>query len=183
METGICLSHVRKSPRLLIQQVGTETLIYNEKTHNVFCLNAVAAQVWQRLDGFHTAAEIAAAATLDLRTVVTREMVLFTIVELRRDGLLEPESSSTPLPIPGRRELMRQLGAGAILMLPVIATVMAPKAAQAYTGCFDCAATPADSHAGARATPQQMRAIEAAQREAARKQKEAQDATRDLFTP
>jgi hypothetical protein len=39
--------------------------------------------------------------------------------------------------------MLARAGAGAFLMLPVIAVIAAPKAAQAYTGCVDC--TPVDN--------------------------------------
>ncbi len=144
-------AEVRKTHGLLIQQVGPETLLYCDRTQRAVCLNPVATQVWQHLDGAATIAQIAAEATLALASPVTEEVVLFTLAELRREGLLEaetvletvPETVSAPVPVPSRRDLMRQAGAGAILMLPVVAAVLAPRAAQAYTGCFDCTAAPA----------------------------------------
>ena len=124
---------------LIVQHIGQETLVYSEPLHKAFCLNPIAAQVWGLLDGVRTPAQVAAAATESLSVPVTEDLVLFTISELRRDSLVaEEQSSATILVGPTRRDVMRQLGAGAVVMLPVVAAVMAPKAAQAYTGCVDC---------------------------------------------
>jgi hypothetical protein len=129
----------KKAQGLLTQDVGQETLVYNEALHKAFCLNPVAAQVWQLLDGVRTPGQIAMAVTNTLSMPVTEDLVLFTISALQRDGLLDNEASPTDfLPVPSRRDVMRQLGAGAAILLPIVAAVMAPQAAQAYTGCVDC---------------------------------------------
>ncbi len=125
---------------LLTQQVGSETLVYDERTHQAFCLNPVAAEVWRRFDAGGTAAQTAVAVSLALDTPVTEEAVLFAMAELREHGLIAPEAASKAAPT--RRDLMRQIGAGAIVMLPAVAAVMAPRAAQAYNGCVNCNATP-----------------------------------------
>ena len=138
----------KKAQGLLIQHIGQETLVYSEALHKAYCLNPVAAQVWRLLDGVRTPEQIASAVTNALSTPVTEDLALFTISELRRDGLLsEEDSSATVLAVPSRRDVMRQLGAGAVVMLPVVAAVMAPKAAQAYTGCLNCNAVPGPPNA------------------------------------
>jgi hypothetical protein len=129
----------KQAQGLLIQHVGQETLVYSEPLHKAFCLNPIAAQVWRALDGVRTTEQIAAAVTSTLSMPVTEDLVLFAVSELRRDGLADEEDSSAGvLALPSRRDMMRQLGAGAVVMLPAVAAVMAPKAAQAYTGCLNC---------------------------------------------
>jgi hypothetical protein len=183
MDTRNVLSNVRRTPDLLTQQAGSETLIYSEQMHRAFCLNAVAAQVWQRLDGFQSVQQIAAAATLELHAPVTVETVLFTIGELRRDGLLEGEACMPPLPTASRRVLMRQLGVHAVLMLPAIAAVMCPKAAEAYLGgCVDCEVQPDEVKPDPKITPQQGHAIQD-RWNAARKQQNVQETIPELFNP
>jgi len=138
----------KKAHGLIVQHVGQETLVYSEALHKAFCLNPIAAQVWGSLDGVRTPGQIAASVSDTLSMPITEDLVLFTISELRRDGLLDEEDSSVRvLAVPSRRDVMRQLGAGAVVMLPVVAAVMAPKAAQAYTGCVDCNVLPAAPNA------------------------------------
>src|ERR1700678_159029 len=71
-----------------IQQVGTETLVYDEQRHKAFCLNEVSSIIWRLADGEHTVAQISAAASLQLKAAVNEEIVLFALEELRRDGLI-----------------------------------------------------------------------------------------------
>jgi len=120
------------------QQIGHETLIYDEIRHRAFCLNRTSATIWKLCDGAHTVQAMAEAATVELQVPVGEVLVHFALMELRRDGLLQPDPVAAPLPEVSRRKLMRMLGTGAVAMLPVVAVVMAPTAAQAYTGCADC---------------------------------------------
>jgi len=138
MNTHCGLNSERQTHTFLTQDVGNETLVYNQQTHQAFCLNPVATETWRRFDGLQTPAAIAAAAAVALRTPVSEEAVLLAISELRGHGLIEAEAPVNAGPGPSRRDLMRQIGAGAILMLPAVAVVMAPKAAQAYNGCVNC---------------------------------------------
>jgi len=158
------LSGTRQASELLTQQVGPETLVYNERTHQAFCLNPVTAQVWKLLGRGLTLAEISAAASLALGTPVTEDAALFALAELRRNRLLEPEPEPVlaARPVPTRRQLMRQIGAGALVMLPAVAVIMAPKAAQAYNGCVNCDAEHGTSSVAAakRARAQPLPAID-----------------------
>jgi len=124
---------------VLVQHIGQETLVYSEEFHKAFCLNPLAAQVWGLLDGVRTPEQLATAVTSMLSMRVTEDLVLFTLSELQRDGLVdEVAQSTTAFVAPNRRDLIRQMGVGALAMLPVVAAVMAPTAAQAYTGCLNC---------------------------------------------
>ena len=121
-----------------IQQVGTETLVYDEQRHKAFCLNEVSSIIWRLADGEHTVAQISAAASLQLKAAVNEEIVLFALEELRRDGLIEPLSTSEIGLTVSRRAMLRRLAVGGAMLLPVVAAIVAPTAAQAYSGCFDC---------------------------------------------
>ena len=126
---------------MTVQHVGPEILVYDERRHQAFCLNATSAAVWNLADGTRTPAQIAAAATLALAAPVAVEVVDFALAELGRDGLLEtaPAALSLPTaPAVSRRVMMQSLGASSVLLVPVVAAILAPKAAQAYGGCFDC---------------------------------------------
>ena len=144
----------RRTTNLITQAAGAELLIYNEEIHKACCLNDLAAAVWSACDGSHTIAALAQAATTALQRPVSEDVVLFTLSELRRDGLLLPDAVPEAHPSPSRRALMRKMGIGAAMMLPVVTAIMAPKAAQAYTGCVDCMAKPSQG-AQKRTAPQQ----------------------------
>jgi hypothetical protein len=120
-----------------IQRIETETLVYDERRHQAFCLNESSSVIWLLADGAHTVAEISAAASLQLGAPVSEDLVLFALEELRRDGLIESSSVAETAPVLSRRVMLRRLGVGGALLVPMIAAVLAPTAAQAY-GCVDC---------------------------------------------
>ena len=128
----------RISCGLCTEEIGDEILVYDELRHKAFCLNATSAAIWKLCDGAHTVEQIAASVTFRLAMPVAEEVVLFALEELRRDNLVETEADVSTKPILSRRELMQKLGIGAAMLLPIIAPIVAPKAAQAYSGCVDC---------------------------------------------
>ncbi len=135
--------HNPETPRRLqrhvsVQQVGAETLVYDERRHQAFCLNESSSTVWRLADGEHTVAQIRAAAAVELKASVNEEFVLFALEELRRDGLLEPSSATAAAPAISRRVMLRRLGVGGALLVPAVAAIVAPTAVQAYSGCVDC---------------------------------------------
>lgn len=46
--------------RITIQDVETETLIYDERSHKAWCLNRSSASIWRLCNGQYTVAQIAA---------------------------------------------------------------------------------------------------------------------------
>jgi len=126
-----------------VQQVGSETLIYDETRHRAFCLNQTSSIVWRLADGRRSIAEIASAASFELDSPISDDLVLFAVEELRREGLIQTSALPNAKPEISRRSLLRTLGVGGAMLLPVIAAIVAPTAAQAYSGCIDCSAVPA----------------------------------------
>jgi hypothetical protein len=132
-------THVR--PRRLersihVQRVGEEVLLYDEQRHEAFCLNPTSAAVWDLATGRNTVADISRAASLALGTPVPEPVVEFALAGLREQRLLQDPPILQPAV--SRRAMMRSLGATSLLLVPVVAAIVAPKAAQAYTGCFNC---------------------------------------------
>jgi coenzyme PQQ synthesis protein D (PqqD) len=148
----------RTHEQISIQQVGAETLLYDERRHMAFCLNRTSSLIWRLADGGHTIAQISAAVSLELKTAESEELVLFALDELRRDGLIEPCGRPDAAEPISRRALLQRLGVGGAMLLPVVSAIVAPTAAQAYSGCFDCSVSPATrARAGqARARSQQL---------------------------
>jgi hypothetical protein len=119
---------------IVMEQVATETLLYDEAKHKAYCLNATAAAVWSACNGAHTIAQIAASVTTTLAHPVDEDLVLFTLSELNRDGLLKQTTTTVELASPSRRVMLRKLGASAVFLLPAIALISAPKASHAISG-------------------------------------------------
>jgi hypothetical protein len=149
----------REAPRSIqqeisVQRIGTETLVYDERRHRAYCLNESSSLVWMLANGERTIAEIREAASVELKTPVSEEFVLYAIAELRRDGLMQSPAVSEVGPTITRRAMLQRLGAGGMLLLPAIASIVAPTAAQAYSGCVDCSSEAASRAARARRAQQ-----------------------------
>ena len=127
----------RRTEDLTVQHVGAETLLYDERTQTAFCLHRITAAVWQLSDGTRTPEAQAADATRALGTPVSVAMVTLALADLRRDGLLATEPIPEPTraePATTRRDLLAHLGLGTAMLLPAIAMIAAPRAAEAYNG-------------------------------------------------
>jgi len=124
----------RLQQHLLIEHVGPETLIYDERRHQAFCLDAVSSAVWKNCDGERSMSEITASAGQELAKQLSEETVWHALTKLDSVGLL----AAGHVPALSRRTLLARGGATAALAIPVIAMIVAPKAAQAYNGCVDC---------------------------------------------
>lgn len=126
------------SQDLSIQHVGEETLIYDEARHLAYCLNRVSSAVWNRCDGAHSVAQMVAELGAEFGQPVNEEVVELALDQMEKDHLIEPRSaepvSAELLDLASRRQLLVKLGVGAAMMLPFIAIIAAPKAAQAYFG-------------------------------------------------
>jgi hypothetical protein len=109
-----------------VQHIGNETLLYDELRHKAFCLNQISSLVWTLADGTRTPAQIADAASSELQHSVSEEIVRFALRELQRDGLLQPETVPVAISALSRREMVKKLGVGAALLMPVITAVFAP---------------------------------------------------------
>jgi hypothetical protein len=137
------------------QPIGTEMLVYDGLRHRAFCLNRSSSVIWRLADGARTVEEIQAAAAMELKTAVSEDLVRFALEELRREGLLQAGEPVEARAGVSRRAVLQSLGAGGMLLLPAIASILAPTAAQAYSGCFDCSSPSAEQAARARRLQQQ----------------------------
>ena len=116
---------------LIVQELPTELLVYDQKNHRAHCLNAPAASVFKSADGSRSVAEIARATSERLGAAFDEDLAWLALHELDRNSLLE-----TPLPLVPRGTARRDvLRAGAVAaMLPVILAITAPTSASAQSG-------------------------------------------------
>jgi Coenzyme PQQ synthesis protein D (PqqD) len=117
--------------QLIVQELGAELMIYDQKRNQAFCLNQKAALVFQYCDGKTTVAGIAARLTQTLGEPVGEKVIQFALQGLSQDGLLEP-SDIPPIVTAGmtRREVMQKIGVRAAVALPLVTALMiaTPKA-------------------------------------------------------
>ncbi|HUK91117.1 MAG TPA: PqqD family protein [Blastocatellia bacterium] len=119
---------------LLKQAVDDELLVYDLKRHKAHCLNRTAALVWEECNGRNSVADLARIVQQELHVPYDEELVWVALDQLDRARLL-----SARIARPGearrisRREVLKRVGLGAALAVPLITSIMSPTAAQAAT--------------------------------------------------
>jgi len=116
---------------LVIQRLADEVLVYDQERFKAHCLNRTAALVWKHCDGRKTAGAIAQALEKDAGTPVGEDLVWLALDQLAKSRLLTERT----IPVSGtgisRREVIRRVGIAAAIALPVVTSIVAPKAANA----------------------------------------------------
>ena len=117
---------------LIVEDLGDEVLIYDERTAYAHCLSSTAGDVWRACDGASTIDQVSE------RLGVDSEKVVRAIEELETSGLLEsgqPTGSGLT-----RREAtgrIARVGAAAAAV-PLIYSIAAPTALAAGSQCNVC---------------------------------------------
>ena len=98
------------------------------------CLNQTAALVWKYCDGKGDISEITGKLEKELGASVNEELVLFAVSELNEKGLIENgEGISDGFEGLSRREIVKKIGFASMVALPIISSIVAPKASFAQT--------------------------------------------------
>ena len=129
---------------LLIRELPDELLVYDQEQHRAHCLNRTAALVFRHADGTRSVDDLArvldpAAAGPDAVSAAT-----LALAQLSDGGLLEGEWLPVD-PAAGltRRDAARRVGLAAAILLPAMATILAPSPAEAAATCVtSCAGQP-----------------------------------------
>ncbi len=131
---------------LLVRELNDETLVYDLHRHKAHCLNSTAALIWKYCDGQTSESDIARIIEGEQGTPVDPDVVRFGLLQLRRTHLLEQQIPQTPVGTElSRRDLIKRLGAAAAVALPLVTSVLAPRAVEAAT-CLP-AAQPCNNNA------------------------------------
>lgn len=132
---------VRKN-NLVIQEFENEVLIYDLKTNKVFGLNQTLSLVWQLSTGDKTISEIAGIMSEKLDSKVGEDFVWLALTQLKKEKLIEnDEAISSIFDGTTRREVIKKIGFGSLIALPVISSVIAPAAVQAQSS-GNCGTSP-----------------------------------------
>lgn len=121
---------------ILIQELSDEVLVYDLDNHKAHCLNKAAAMVWEHCDGNNSIRDIALAMGSDLNAQADEAMVWHALDQLDKARLLENKISQPDgKPKLSRRELIRKAGIAAMIAIPVVTSILAPKALASATSC------------------------------------------------
>ena len=119
---------------LVVQELPDELLIYDLDRHKAHCLNHTAAVVWKRCDGRTPVRKMARSLERELNASFDEEIVRLALDQLGRSHLLEGWAPDRAEPrMVSRREAMRKMGVAAAVALPLVTSIVAPKAADAAT--------------------------------------------------
>lgn len=122
---------------LIVRKLDGEMLVYDRDGDRATCLNPFAAEVWERCDGQTTPAALARALAASRSQVVDEVSVRLALDQLRRARLLEPggDGRISAHHRTSRRELLRTLGVGAAVAVPMVTSIVVPRMADAQS-CF-----------------------------------------------
>jgi Coenzyme PQQ synthesis protein D (PqqD) len=123
-----------RSAGLVIRELPDELVVYDTAAHRAHCLNATAALVFRHCDGRRSIRDLA--ALVAGTSADTDEAPVHAALEsLAEAGLLERQPESLR---PGlrRREVLRQVGLGAVLLAPVVTSLLVPTPAEAAATCI-----------------------------------------------
>ena len=130
---------------LVVTELPDELLVYDLERHRAHCLNASAALVFEHSDGKTDAGEMARLLRRELKAPADDKWVWLALDRLGKAHLLQ-ERVAPPSDLEGcsRRALMRSVGAGIAVLLPIVASLTASTAEAAVGSCI-----PASSCTGA----------------------------------
>jgi hypothetical protein len=117
---------------LVVQEMPDELLVYDLDRNKAHCLNQTAALVWKRCDGKTSVKQMARLLEKDTECPVDEAVVLMAFDQLAKANLLQGQAGKYP-GVSGisRREVIRRIGIAASVSLPIVTSIVAPKAAQA----------------------------------------------------
>jgi hypothetical protein len=135
---------VARDEGLLVEHVGDETVVYDDKSKEAHCLSPLAAVVFAHCDGRTTVENMAALAAERLGEPVDESRVLDALDQLEERNLLAVPAA--PRGGLSRREMISRTAAaagGAAFAAPLITSIVAPAAVAAKTAtCGDLLCCP-----------------------------------------
>jgi hypothetical protein len=125
---------------LVVRELPGELIVYDLGCHQAHCLNRTAASVFRAADGTRSLDDLGAFLGDGFDRAEREAAVRMALDQLASAQLLD--SGRPPLSPGGglsRRGALRRAGLGAALLLPAIASVVAPTPAEAAATCTqDC---------------------------------------------
>src|SRR5271168_4776045 len=101
--------------QILVQAVGEETVLYDEKEHTAYCLNKAASTIWQHCDGQTPVKDLA--RLLDRENISAEPTaVQFVLGQLEEVNLVY-KSDLAGARLVTRREILELLGVKSALVM------------------------------------------------------------------
>src|SRR6266545_1209147 len=93
-----------RTTELIIEELGSETIVYDTTRHRAHCLNQTAAFIWRQCDGETTLEEVAHRLSTMTGLPPDEDIVRLALRSLKNRGLLSNNPDGTPAA--SRRELI-----------------------------------------------------------------------------
>jgi hypothetical protein len=124
-----------RNQNIVIQELEAEILIYDLEINRAFCLNPTAAIVWKHCLGKSTFAGVIDDFNENFNQKITEDFVWLTLDHLKQNNLLErAEEFEINFGGLSRREVIRKVGLGSMVALPLISSIIAPQSINAQSG-------------------------------------------------
>src|SRR6185437_470263 len=130
---------IARKTDLTVEDLPSETVVYDHKRHRIHCLNRSTSFIWQRCDG-RTRIEDMAAHLPEAGLPADLDIVRRALKALDRAHLLDQSPAFLQSDLPSRRQLVQRLGlaaGSAAALLPAIASAVAPTPAMVKSGDKD----------------------------------------------
>ncbi len=148
---------VSRNEDIVVQELNGEVLIYDLRENRAFCLNETAGLVWQKCNGQNTVSEITGLLSKQLDSPATHDLVWLALDQLKKENLIENNDEIVgDFNGMSRREVVRKLGLGSMIALPIVASLVVPSSALAQGSCTpggDCTCTGPNVGQGTVCTP------------------------------
>jgi hypothetical protein len=118
---------------LLVETLPDEVLVYDLDRKKAHCLNQTAAMIWNECDGNKTATQIAARLSDESGKGVPEEVVWLGLARLEKTHLLKERITPPTATRLSRREVIRRIGVAAAVGLPLVTSILAPRASEAQS--------------------------------------------------
>ena len=123
-----------RKENLVVQELDGEVLIYDLNTNKAFSLNETSSLVWQLCDGDNSVSEISESIGRKLDSPANEDLVWLALDQLKKEKLIsngeEVVSSFAGM---SRREVIKKVGMGTMIALPLVSSLVAPTAASAQS--------------------------------------------------
>jgi hypothetical protein len=124
---------------LVVRELPDEVIVYDLDRHQAHCLNRTAAIVFRGADGTRTLDDLGALLGAGHAKAERKTAVHAALDQLATAHLLDPGVTLGEAEPASRRSVLRQAGLGVALLLPAVASVLAPAPAEAAATCVqDC---------------------------------------------
>jgi hypothetical protein len=129
---------VASNDGLLVRELAGELVVYDLERHEAHCLNRTAAFVFRQCDGRSSVAEIAGRVEAEFGAPADESLVWQAVEQLDAARLLRhvpgrpPERGGF-----SRRDVVRRVGLGLAVVVPVVSSILVPTPAEAAVTCVD----------------------------------------------